>query len=272
MKTQHLSFAWVTLLLVGPGAASPAHADGDCTPRPPAPAETQSYAAAYELFHRVAPAAPAGWTASDSPPTPAMPTLCRGSESRPMRFSFQRGYNRASDQQARDARAVQAYTDLAQRQQAQAAANQAQIAAIDAKIQALNAKVQEAVTAQRFGDIEGINRQMDALMKQRTVLAGLDQMEAQREKIDAEQSRDTEATFHLWFDVPRDEPRSGQPYRTSAGQALLSAHESGGNPWHDVHVYFAGAPRQAHVQVSGAPERVRALLDAADLEAIASFR
>lgn len=270
MSTKRLSLVAVTLLLVG--GVPLAHADGVCTRRPPTATETAAYAAAYELFQRVAPAAPDGWAAEESPPTGAMPTLCRESGNVPPRRGFQRRFTREVDRQARDDRAVQAYAAMAERQQAQAAANKAQIDAIDAKINSLTAKMQEAATAQRFGDMEALGQQMDTLMQQRTKLAGYDQVDAETAQVEAEHSRDTEATFQLWFEAPRNEPRSGQPYRTSAGQAFLSAYDDHGNPRHDVLVYFAGAPEQARVQVTGTPERVRALLDAADLKAIAAFR
>jgi len=269
MDTKHL-LATVTLLLLTSVVPLPGLANGDCTPRPPTVAETKAYAAAYQLFLRVVPKPPEGWTVSDSPPTAEMPTICQGTET--LRRSFQRGFSREGDRQARDDQAVQAYADMAKRQQATAAANQAQIDAIDAKVNALSAQVQQAVADQRFGDIEGLSQQMDALIQQRAALSGYDQLDAQSEQIEAEHSRDAHATFVLWFEVPRNEPQTGEAYRTSAGQAYLSAYEDKGNPRHDVHVYFAGAPEQARVQVTGAPERVRALLDAANLEAIAAFR
>ena len=99
---------------------------------------------------------------------------------------------------------------------------------------------------------------------------GYDDIGAQTAKIEAEQSRDTEAHFSLRFDVPSSEPRTGQPYRTAAGKALLTAYEQKGNPTHDVRVSFQGAPQQATVVVVGDPARVRALLDATDLKAIAA--
>ena len=269
MDTKRLSSLTLSLLLLASAPPPSALADGDCEPRPPTPGEAKTYAAAYELFLRVAPKAPEGWAAHDSPPTGAMPALCRGTS---VRRGFQRAFSRDSDRQARDDQAVQAYRDMAELQQAKAASNQAQIDAIDAKINALSAQVQQAAAAQRFGEIEALNQQMDTLMKQRMALAGYDQLDAQSEQIEAEHSRDADARFSLWFETPRKEPRTGQPYRTSAGQAYLSAFEDKGNPRHDVHVYFAGGAEQARVQVSGAPERVRALLDATDLKSIAAFR
>ena len=153
MNTTRLSSATVFLGLVAITPAA-ALADGDCTPRPPTAAETQLYAAAYQLFQRVAPGAPDGWAAHDSPPTGAMPVLCGGSASAPLPRGFQRDYARESDQQVRDAAAVHSYTDIARQQQATAAANQAKIDAVDAKVKVLNEKVQQAATAQRFAEID----------------------------------------------------------------------------------------------------------------------
>lgn len=271
MSTKRLSSVAIALLLLAWGAPI-AHADGVCTRRPPTAAETTTYTAAYELFRRVAPTAPSGWATDESPPTGAIPTLCLEYGNSPPRRGFQRRFTREVDRQARDDQAVQAYTAMAQRQQAQAAANKAQIDAVDAKINSLTTKMQEAAAAQRFGDMESLGQQMDTLMQQRTKLAGYNQIETETAQIEAEHSRDTEASFQLWFEAPRNEPRSGQPYRTSAGQAFLSAYDDKGNPIHDVEVHFAGAPEQARVRVTGPPERVRALLDAADLKAIAAFR
>jgi hypothetical protein len=269
-RTRLLSAAvFLGLVAVTP---APALADGDCTPRPPTAAETQVYAAAYQLFQRVAPGAPDGWAAHDSPPTGAMPVLCGGSASAPLPRGFQRNYARDSDQQARDAEAVHSYADIARQQQATAAANQAKIDAVDAKIKVLNDKVQQAATAQRFAEIDPLNQQIEALVNERVKLAGYDQLDQQAQQIEADHSRDTEASFHLWFEAPRNEERSGQPYRTSAGQGYATTYDDTGNPHQDVLILFAGSPQQACVRVSGSPQRVRALVDGADLKTIAAFR
>lgn len=271
MNTTRLSSATVLLGLVAITPAA-ALADGDCTPRPPTAAETQLYAAAYQLFQRVAPGAPDGWAAHDSPPTGAMPVLCGGSASAPLPRGFQRDYARESDQQVRDAAALHSYTDIARQQQATAAANQAKIDAVDAKVKALNEKVQQAATAQRFAEIDPLNQQIEALMNERMKLAGYDQLDQQAQQIEADHSRDTEASFHLWFEAPHNEERSGQPYRTSAGQGYATSYDDKGNPRQEVLVLFLGSPQQARVRVTGSPRRVRALVDAADLKAIAAFR
>ena len=167
---------------------------------------------------------------------------------------------------------MQAYTTQMENQQASAAANQAAIEAIDVKINALITKTQAAAAAQKFAEIEALNHRMEALMKQKASLMGIEEGSAQEASIEAEATRDTEATFSLWFEAPTSEPRSGKPYRTAAGTALLTAYDDKGNPTHGVRVFFNGAPQQARVMVVGDPVRVRGLLDATDLKTIAAFK
>jgi hypothetical protein len=85
-------------------------------------------------------------------------------------------------------------------------------------------------------------------------------------------THDTLASFALYFEPPKDEPRDGAPYRTVAGKARVNAYESKGVPTQMVFIEFGGLPEQAVVRVEGDPARVRALVDAADLKSIAAFR
>lgn len=261
----------LALLLLGVHPS--ARADGVCTERPATAAETKSYADAYALFLRVAPKAPDGWASTDHPATGAMPTLCRESGNEPIRRQFDRNFDLERGRQERETEAVQAYTDMAKNQQATAAGNQAKLDAIDAQVNALIPKVQQAAAAQRFDEVEALNRQMDALIQQKTALMGIDQSDAQTKQIEARQTHDTHASFALRFETPSREAREGAPYRTSAGQGLVTTYDdSAGNPIADVNIYFGGAAQQARVIVSGDPARVRELVDAADLKAIAAFR
>jgi hypothetical protein len=243
-------------------------ADGDCTPRPVMASEKKLHADASALFARVAPKAPDGWKASDSGMT--LPTtLCFGSN---LRRSFSRNFELEQGRTERNDQAQKAYAAMMEQQRAKAAANQAAADAIDAKINALTLKAQAAATAQKFDQIEPINIQIDALMKQKMALLGMDDAAAQSDRIDAEAARDTQATFALYFEAPKAEPRDGVPYRTAAGKAWMTAYESGGNPEHLVFIEFGGSPEQAVVRVEGDPARVRALVDATDLKSIAAFR
>jgi len=243
-------------------------ADGDCTPRPVMASEKKLHADASALFVRVAPKAPDGWKASDSGTTlPA--TLCFGSN---LRRSFSRTFELEQGRSERDDQAQKAYADMMEQQRAKAAANQASADAIDAKIKALTLKAQAAATAQKFDQIEPINVQIDALMKQKMALLGMDDAAAQSDRIDAAASRDTRATFALYFEAPKNETSDGVPYRTAAGKARMNAYESGGNPAHLVFIEFGGSPEQAVVRVEGDPARVRALVEATDLKSIAAFR
>jgi hypothetical protein len=249
-----------------------AHADGVCTPRPPTVAETRVFAAAYDLFVRVAPKAPDGWSSTDNPPNGEMPTLCAEYANDTARRSFGRNYRLERGRAERDAQAMQAYADMAKAQQAEAAANQEAVAAIDAQVNALNVKVQAAVTAQRFADIEPLTKQIDELMTRRSALLGYGELDATSARIQSDQSRDSEASFQLWFEAPKGGTREGRHYPTAAGKAFVTSYEDDGNPHDDVTVYFDGTAQPARVRVSGDPARVRALVDATDLRAVAAFR
>lgn len=273
MDSRRPGSAVVLLVLLSLGASPPARADGVCTLRAATAAEAKSYADAYALFLRVAPRAPDGWTSTDHPATGAIPKLCREYGNAPIRRHFERNFDLAHGRQQRDDDAMQSYTDMVKRQQAAAAANKAKTDAIDAQVTVLVAKVQKAAAAQRFDEIEPLNRQIDALMQQKTTLMGADEVDTQATQIEARQTRDTGATFALRFETPNNEPRTGQPYRVSAGQGLVTAYDDRvGNPIHDVRVYFGGAPEQARVVITGDPARVRELAEAADLKAIAAFK
>ena len=249
-----------------------AWADGVCTARAPTAVEKKMYGDVYALFVRAAPPAPDGWQATDNPRTGTLPLLCVESGNAPIRRHFDRAFHLERGRQERDDRAVQAYSEQIKTQQAKAAANKAAVDSIDAKINVIIAKTQKAAAAQKFDEIEPLNIEMDKLMKQKAALMGYDDIGAQTAKVEAEQSRDTEASFSLRFDAPSSEPPTGQPYRTTAGKALLTAYEQKGNPTHDVRVSFQGVPQQATVVVIGDPARVRALLDATDLKAIAAYK
>jgi hypothetical protein len=153
-----------------------------------------------------------------TPPTGTMPTLCREYGNPLVRRHFDRDFHLERGRQEREEQAVQAYTTQMENQQARAAANRAAIEATDVKINALNTKTQAAAAAQKFAEIEALNHQMEALMKQKSSLMGIEEGSAQEASIEAEATRDTEATFSLWFEAPTSEPRSGKPYRTAVGR------------------------------------------------------
>jgi hypothetical protein len=266
------SSAVLALVLLLAFTNPPAHADGMCTPRAPTAAETKSYADAYALFLRVAPKAPDGWTSTENPSTGEIPGLCHESGNQPIRRHFDRSFHLERGRQERNDQAVQAYAEMMKSQQARAAASQAASDVIDVKMNAIIVKVQEAATAQRFGEVEMLNQQMDALMKQKAALIGVDVAGARSDRIAADQSRDTEASFSLWFEAPSSDARTGKVFPAAAGKAHLTAYDDHGYTEHDLRIFFDGGPQQARVKIEGDPARVRELLEATDLKAIAAFR
>lgn len=254
-------------------ACSTALADGDCVPRPPTAAQKKAYGEAYALFLKIAPAAPAGWTYTDHPASAAVPTICAGSEGEPIRRSFSRDFHLEQGRQERQDRALAAYTDMAKKSQEMQAKNQAAIEALDARINTNMERVQKAAAAQRFDEIEAINLETERLMQQKTRLMGLDEADATSAGIEADEQRDTEARFQLSFEAPPAGPREGEPYRTSAGRARVSAYDDQGVAYHDVTVDFdSRLAERPVVRVHGDPRRVRALIDTADLKTIATLK
>jgi len=248
-------------------------ADGDCVPRPATAAEKNAYDEAYAVFIRAAPAAPAGWSFTDSPAAGTIPLFCQGTEGTPFRRSFSRQFQLEQGRQERQDQAVAGYTDMAKKSQDMQAKNQDAIAVIDARINARMEQVQKAIAAQRFGDIEGINVEIEKLMQQKSELMGMGDVDATSEKIEADAKRDTDASFQLSFEEPPAEPREGEPYTTSAGRARVVAYDDKGVAYNDVTIDFdSRLPERPVVRVHGDPARVRALIDAADLKGITAAR
>jgi hypothetical protein len=248
-------------------------ADGDCEPRAATAAEKKIYDDAYALFLKSAPAAPAGWSFTDSPAAGVTPGFCQGTEGMPFRRSFTRQFQLEQGRQQRQDQAVAEYSEMARKSQDMQAKNQAAIAALDARINANMERVQKAIAAQRFGDIEGINVETEKLMQQKSALMGVGDMDATSDRIAADEERDTAASFQLSFESPPAEPREGEPYTTSAGRARVAAYDDKGVAYHDVTIDFdSRLPERPVVRVHGDPARVRALLDAADLKSITASR
>ena len=74
----------------------------DCAPVRAATAEEKKiYADGLATFRRMAPPAPAGWTASDSPSEAAITEVCAAPNERVTRWGFTRHYERSAEEQAK---------------------------------------------------------------------------------------------------------------------------------------------------------------------------
>lgn len=72
----------------------------DCAPVRPATAEEKKiYADGLAMFQRMAPPAPAGWTASDSPRDRTITEVCADAGQRVTRWGFTRQYDRNAEEQ-----------------------------------------------------------------------------------------------------------------------------------------------------------------------------
>jgi len=263
-----LSFASssVLSLLVGLPCSQPAYAD--CVTVVPSAADKKSYADAYALFLKAVPAAPSGWTAEDTPGDAELTSVCAGGGG-PTRH-FVRKFSNTSDPAERMNQASAASEAAMKRQQEREAMNKSKIEALDAKLAKTMERVQKAASAGDSETIDSASQELDRLMKEKDALMGSSDAQAEQEGIQAQFERDTVATFILSFSTEGDpglfEPR---PYKTVAGRALVAETENRGVPSHRVHVSFP--PSRMTAEFEGDPKRVRMLVDATDLKALAAF-
>jgi len=256
----------VLSLLVGLSYGQLAYAD--CVTVAPTAADRKTYAEAYALFLKAVPAAPSGWTAEDTPGDAQLTSVCAGGDG-PSRH-FVRKFSNTSDSTARMNQAMAASQAAAERQQEREAMNKSKIEALDAKMAKAMETVQKAATLGDSEKIDSASQELDRLLKEKDALMGGSAAQADQEAIQAQFERDTVATFILSFSTGGDpglyEPK---PYKTLAGRALVAETENRGVPSHRVHVSFP--PSRMTAEFEGDPKRVRMLVDATDLKALATF-
>ena len=113
-------------------AAQVATADCDGPKRPPTAAEAKAYADGFVLFRRMAPQAPAGWTATDSRTEPVVTFICASPTYDFTRWSFSRTFNRSqAEMQARGAAALKKTQAVRARADARNKAKEAKLADLD---------------------------------------------------------------------------------------------------------------------------------------------
>jgi hypothetical protein len=193
----------------------------DCAPVRPATAEEQQiYADGRAAFRRMAPPAPAGWTAADSPSEAAIAEVCAAPSERVTRWGFTRQYERSAE-------------ELAKR--------------LEVATQKTMALMQEPPASP----------------------AEAEKFEAATKAIEAEQQKDVSASFSIVVNDVDFDAAGWTPATSTVGKAYRQAfEEANGNLHADLKVVLpkaADAVGPTIVQISGDPERVDALREAADL-------
>jgi hypothetical protein len=256
----------VLALLVGMPCTQWAYAD--CVTVAPSAADKKSYADAYALFLKAAPAAPSGWAVEDTPSDARLTSVCAGGGG-PSRH-FVRNFANTSDSAERMNQAKAASQAASQRQQEREATNKSKIEALDAKLAKAMDSVQKAATAGDGDKIESASEELNRILAEKGALMGSSDAQAEQEGIQAQFERDASATFVLSFSTEGEPGLSEpKPYKTVAGRALVAELDNRGVPAQRVHVSFP--PSRLTAEFEGDPKRVRSLVDATDLKALAAF-
>src|SRR4051812_39305642 len=130
-------------------AARMASAQCDGPKRPPTTAEAKAYADGFAMFHRIAPQAPAGWTASDDRKDPVITFICESALYNFTRWSFSRTFNRSgAEMQARGEAALKKTEAVRARADERNKAKEAKLAALDRRQADLAKRVEAAAAKQ----------------------------------------------------------------------------------------------------------------------------
>ncbi|HEX3320751.1 MAG TPA: hypothetical protein VHR84_08620 [Terriglobales bacterium] len=240
------------------------HCDGP--KRAPTAAEAKAYADGFAMFQRVAPKAPAGWTATDSRTEPVVTFICESALYNFTTWSFSRTFNRSqAEMQARGDAALKKTEAVRARAEARNKSKEAKIADLDRRQADLAKRVEAAATAQNFAALAAISEESNKLAAEREALMTDSAAETEMTAIDSEVTRDQTAQFTLTYgatEVATSDAYKRMPSAVGKGYRQ-DYQESNGNPHTDLVVVLppiAGAPGQPVVRINGDPARADALL------------
>lgn len=247
-------------------AAQMATAQCDGPKRPPTPVEAKTYADGFALFQRIAPKAPAGWTADDSSKDPVITFICESPLYNFTRWSFSRTFNRSqAEMQARGDAALKKTEDVRARADARNKAKEAKLADLDRRQEDVAKRIEAAVNAQSVAALTALSEENNKLMAERETLMSDSAAETEMTAIDAEVTRDQTAQFTMTYgetDVAMS--TAYKPMASAFGKGYRQDYqEKNGNPHTDLMVVLppvAGFPGKTVVRITGDPGRADALL------------
>jgi hypothetical protein len=248
-----------------------ATAQCDGPKRPPTAAEAKAYADGFALFQRIAPQAPAGWTASDSRTEPVITFICDSPLYNFTLWSFSRTFNRSqAEMQARGDAALKKTEAVRARADARNKAKEAKLADLDRRQADLAKRIEAAAGQQNFAALAAISEENNKLAAEREALMTDSVAETEMTGIDAEVTRDQTAQFTMTYGETQVAMSSAfKPMASAVGKGYRQDYqESNGNPHADLVVVLppvAGVPGQTVVRISGDPARADALLKATKL-------
>ena len=269
MSWRTLSSIWavsvVSIVLFSAAGMAIAQCEGG-TKRPPTAAEAKAYADGFALFQRIAPKAPAGWTAEDSTKEPVITFICESPSSNFTRWSFSRTFNRSqAEMQARGDSALKKTEDVRARADARNKAKEAKLADLDRRQEDVVKRIEAAANAQNVTALTALSEENNKLAAERETLMSDSAAETEMTAIDAEVTRDQTAQFTMIYGETKVAMSSAyKPMASAVGKGYRQDYEEkNGNPFSDLLVVLppvAGAPGQTVVHITGDPARADALL------------
>jgi hypothetical protein len=271
-RTSSAIWAVSVVSIVSLSAARMATAQCEGGPkRPPTAAEAKAYADGFALFQRVAPKAPAGWTAEDSTKELVITFICDSPLYIFKRWTFSRTFNRSqAEMQARGDAALKKTEDVRARAEARNKAKEAKLADLERRQEEVAKRLEAAANAQNLSALAAISEENNKLVAERETLMSDSAAETEMSAIDAEVTRDQTAQFTLTYGETNVATSSAyKPMASAVGKGYRQDYqESNGNPHTDLMVILppvAGVPGQTVVRIIGDPARADWLLKATKL-------
>ena len=267
--TRIRAISLVSVLMLSAARMASAQCDGP--KRPPTAAEAKAYADGYALFERIAPQAPAGWTATDDRKEPTVAFICVSPLYNFTHWSFSRTFNLGQgEMQARAAAALKKTEAVRARAEARNKAKEAKLADLDRRQADLAKRIETAAGQQNTAAFAAISQESDKLAAEREALTTDSAAEAEMTAIDAEMTRDQTAQFTMTYGETDVTMSSAyKPMASAVGKGYRQDYlESNGNPHAELVVSLppvAGVPGHTVVRINGDPARADALLKATKL-------
>ena len=268
-RIRAISVIGVVMLSAARMATATAQCDGP--KRPPTAAEAKAYTDGFAMFQRIAPQAPAGWTATDDRKEPVVTFICPSPLYNFTRWSFSRTFNLSQAQmQARGDAALKKTEAARARADGRNQAKEAKLADLDRRQADLAKRAETAAGQQNTAAMGAISEESNKLAAEREALMADSAAEVEMTAIDAELTRDQTAQFTMIYGETNVAMSSAyKPMASAVGKGYRQDYpESNGNPHAELVVVLppvAGVPGQTVVRINGDPARADALLKATKL-------
>ena len=263
---RRLCFGMTVVSTLGSAMPSAAQSDPnscDSPARPITAAEKKLFEDSHAMFLRMAPPAPAGWTAEDSRHEQTLTFICGPAIF--TRFSFSRTFNRPFDQARSDA-AVRKIEAVNAQAEARRDANATKLADVERRQVELGKRIGTLAEQGKLAELAALSEQSEKLAAEHETLAKDPGAESAADAIGAEMTRDTTAIFTLVAGEEGEISSAFKPMASVAGRAYRqNGQDKDGNPSVDFLIVLPklpGAGGDTRVMITADPARADGLLGA----------